>query len=75
MQKVQINRFFKHKLKQSVGDNVKQNCEFDPQRWDMGGQHAHQHDGDDGNVIETRKDANDLPEALWCKLEQGCKTA
>ena len=37
----------------------------------MRGEHAHEYDGDDGNVIEASKNTNDLPETLGCKLEQG----
>ena len=68
MEKVQIDRLFKHELKQPVGDDMKSNRELYPQCRYMRGEHAHEHNGDDGNVIEASKNANDLPETLWCKL-------
>ena len=53
---------------------MKCNGELHPQCRDVGGEHADEYDGDDGNVIETCKNANDLPETLWCKLKQGRNT-
>ena len=51
---------------------MKSNRELYPQCRHMRGEHAHEYDGDDGDVIEASKNTDDLPETLWCKLEQGC---
>ena len=72
MQKVHIDGVFKHKLQQTVGDQMKADDHLGPQ-----GRHAQaeQSDNDNGynrNVIKTCKDTNHLPQTVRCKLQQGC---
>ena len=65
---MQINCVLKDELQKTVGDNMKRDGKFYGNCRDMRGQHAHQHNGNDGNVVEAGKNSNYLPEPFGCVL-------
>ena len=60
-----------NELQQPVGDQVKTDHKLRTQSWYPGGEQSHDHDGDNGYVVETGKNTDHLPQSVRCKLQQG----
>ena len=70
MQEVHRHDVVKHELGQAIDHDVEDNHDLRAQCRHAVSKQADDDNDDDGNVVEARENANDLPQSLGCELQE-----